>query len=362
MKKVIKLLTIMIIAMLILGTSANAATVSMKTSSKTVTVNQTVSITVSFGEKLSAAQFKLNYDKNKFDYISCSTGDFGTGTNIWAYLSWTDTADMGSVTFKFKAKETGTGKFSISGVVPKNANISSSSVTVKVEEASKPSTNSGSNSNSGSSSTSKPSSNTNNNKKPTSTTNKDKNTSSASTEPVNENTEPVNEESVVLEKTELNNLKNILAERDSENYTEESWNALQEVIKSAENATTQEEYEALKDKLVLDNLEVATFEKTELHKVLIDLIGKSKNDYTEESWNELQEAIEEANNADNKNEYEKVKSKLTVSGLILKDQNFIEWLFDDSCGHNMAIIGLIVSTSVFLLTTIALAVAYAKKD
>lgn len=115
-------------------------------------------------------------------------------------------------------------------------------------------------------------------------------------------------------------------------YTEESWKALQEAIAKAEAATTNEEYNQVKESLNTDSLVIASFDKDELFNMLIELIGKAQKDYTEESWQELQEAIATAQNAELKSEYDAVKDKLTIDTLVEKARlgdifaNFIQGL------------------------------------
>lgn len=317
-RNITTILFIILLTTIILCGSVNAAS-SIRASKSSITVGNTVSVTVSFGQKESAAQFKLNYDKSKFDYVSCSAGSFGTATNSFVYINYEDVADLGSVTLTFRAKETGTGVFSISGVVlsSDNSSISTGSTSVKIE-AKSTSTGSNSNTNTG-------------NKRPTSNNNSNKNQNTTSEK---------NNEPEVIEKLELNTIKQELEGKIETDYTEESWKALQEAIASAENAQKSEDYEAIKEKLSIDTLVKVSFEKEELDKVLRDLIGKVRTDYTEESWNELQEAIKTADNVELKSEYDAIKDKLTINTLILDEKTFVEGLINSPCGHGEIIIAL----------------------
>lgn len=343
MRNTITIIIVMLLVTVMLCGNVNAAT-SIRASKSSVTVGSTVSITVSFGQKESSAQFRLNYDSSKFDYVSCSAGSFGTGTNTFVYVNYEDVADLGSVTLTFKSKEIGTGTFSISGVVlsSDNSSISTGSTSVKVEKAA--TTSSGS-----SSSTSKPSTNTS--KKPTTSSSNSSNSNKNQNNTTVEETEPE-----VVVKLELNRIKQELEGKVETDYTEESWRTLQEAMVIAENATTNASYDEIKGKLSLDTLEKVTFETTELDKVLRDLIGKVQTDYTAESWNSLQEAINAADNAKLKSEYEAVKDKLTINTLILDERTYIEDLLNGPCEHGKIIISLAAVILVLLIIIIILLV------
>ena len=72
LKNAITVFIIMMLVIVAIGGNVDAA--GMKASKSSVTVGQNVTVTVSFGEKVSAAQFKLGYDTGKFQYVSCSAG------------------------------------------------------------------------------------------------------------------------------------------------------------------------------------------------------------------------------------------------------------------------------------------------
>lgn len=136
----------------------------------------------------------------------------------------------------------------------------------------------------------------------------------------------------IVVKTELDAIKLELENKIETDYTEESWKALQDAIARAEAATTNEEYNQIKESLNIETLVIANFEKEELFNMLIELIGKAQKDYTEESWQELQEAIAIAQKAELKSEYDEVKDKLTINTLVKKVRlgdifaNFIQGL------------------------------------
>lgn len=322
MKKIVTVLTIMLCMIVMLSGTVFAGAVSIKASKSSVKVGQTVSVTVSFGGKVSAAQFKLSYDKSKFDYVSCSAGTFGTGTNTYVYVNYEDVEDLASVTLTFKAKATGSGDFSISGVVLSgSSSISNSKTTVKINAAS-------------------------------TTTKK---TTTKKTSSSNKNTTVSNpEEPVQINKPELEEVKNLLADLNEIDYTEESWKALQEAIAAAEGAGTEEAYNEIKEKLTIDSLVKQPFDKEELNRVLRDLIGKVESDYTEDSWKELQDAIEMADEAELKSEYDAIKTKLSINTLVLNPKTFLEEIMEDSCGHLKIMMGMAAAILILLIIIIIL--------
>lgn len=159
-----------------------------------------------------------------------------------------DVAELGSVTFTFKAKATGSGAFSISGVVlSTNATISNGSTSITVEAAK---------------------SNNNSNKKPT--------TNNKPTTNKNENKDEEQKEPEIVLKTELEALMLEIQGLVQTDYTADSWNTLQGVIANAQNATTQADYDAVKEGLKLDGLVPVEFSKDELNKVLRELIREGR--------------------------------------------------------------------------------------
>ena len=260
---------------------------------------------------MDAAQFKLTYDSSRFEFKSVSAGEYDASTNMFVYLSYSGQKDRGSITFTFKAKSTGTGTFNISEPVLSSSSsaIGTRAVSVTVVQAS----NSGTTKPNTGTTKPKPNKNTNTNQNPD---------TNAVQEP----------EPEVIIKTELEQVLVAINELVQTDYTPESWSELQGAIEKAQNANTNAEYDEIKGKLTVDNLVVADFEKNELMNMLIELMGKSQKDYTEESWKQLQSAIVEAQNAKLKSEYDKVKDKLKVDTLAKKEgvkefiENFIQGL------------------------------------
>ena len=67
-KKAMAILLVLCLSIVILSSSVNAASTTIRASSSKVNNGKTVSVTVSFGENVSAAQFALNFDESKFRY------------------------------------------------------------------------------------------------------------------------------------------------------------------------------------------------------------------------------------------------------------------------------------------------------
>lgn len=327
MKKVIGMLLTVLAIVTLYTTYVNAGNVTIKTANSNVTIGQEVSVIVSFGEKVSIAQFKLSYDKSKLNYEICSIGEFGTNTNTYVYVNSQDENAVDSVTLKFKAKAAGSATFAISGVVLSgDASISNATAKVVIKNA-----------NSGTTSVSKPTVT-----KPTSSNEPEE---PKELEEPGENQEE-NPTLEVIEKEELNDIKSIWVGLYKDDYTEESWNKLQDIILNAQNATTLEEYEAVKDELDINSLKKVSFDKKELKKVLVDLLDKSKADYTEESWNGLKELIKKADATDLKSEYDAIKDKLTVNELVLVEHYTFERFLED---NKITIMVVLLSINVILI-------------
>ncbi|MCI8397305.1 MAG: hypothetical protein HFJ52_06780 [Clostridia bacterium] len=333
LKNTLTILIVFCLSILILGGNVQAATASISAASK-VAVGDKVSVTVTFSQKVSSADFRLNYDTSKFEYVSVSKGGYGTGTKRYTYLNYEDVEDLGSVTFSFKAKATGTGAFKISNLVlsTDTASIGRSEVSVTVEKA-------------------KPT-NTKPNKKPTTNNNNNNN---------NKNEEEKPEE---IDKSALEAVKAELALKVQSDYTEDSWKALQEAISKAEGATKNSEYDEVKDKLNIEGLVPVDFEKDELFNLLIELMGKSQKDFTEESWQELQTAIETAQTSKLKSEYDEVKDKLTINTLVEQEpeeeKNFFEDILETLKSKDPLLLVLMAGVIVLTILVLILLVLYGK--
>lgn len=218
MNKVIKfiIMFILILAIVLIGGEVKAASVGISASTSKVDIGDTVKVTVSFGEKVYATEFRLDYDENKFEYVSnsASGGKFGKSTKMFTYAGGDETIQR--VTFTFKSKSMGNSNFSIGNVKVSNTipvkkvtpTITKSNVGVTAQE--KQATTENNNSNSNSSNTN--SSNTNNsntnkgnsNSGTTTSTNKSSSTKT-NNKTTSSNTESTNKEAVEIE----NNVENV---------------------------------------------------------------------------------------------------------------------------------------------------------
>lgn len=112
-----KSLSIILIAILIIGgilaaipSKVYGYSAGMSASSRNVTVDDTVSVTVSLGVGVSAAQFGFSYSSN-LELTGRSIGDLHSGQ-----FGFFGANNVRSVTFTFKAKSAGTATVSASGV------------------------------------------------------------------------------------------------------------------------------------------------------------------------------------------------------------------------------------------------------
>ena len=154
----------------------------------------------------------------------------------------------------------------------------------------------------------------------------------------------------------------MLSGKNKSDYTEESWNALQQVITEAEKITKKEDYEAIKPKLTSESLVPINFEKSELIDLLAELVGKTEENYTEESWEELQSAIETARNTDLKSEYDQVKNKLTLETLKEINEDNEEGTLSKLMGILQEHYILVIASVIGLIIIIILIIVICKKS
>jgi len=119
LKKISMVVVALLAVLLIVGGAVNAATLTLKvaTNKKELKVGEEVIVTVDWEEGMQAADFILNYDKDKVEYVSSSIGDdyltndAANGKVKVVWISLND-KDMTKVSFTFKAKAEGEAKFS----------------------------------------------------------------------------------------------------------------------------------------------------------------------------------------------------------------------------------------------------------
>lgn len=120
MKKFLSIVLIMILMIGMLGEEVNVLyavslnSASMSSSSQSVTEGETVTITVSLGQSVSAAQFILNFDSNKLQYVSkTGKGTYFPSTKRYSYYSEEDKEDLSQVSFTFETKTVGTTQIGV---------------------------------------------------------------------------------------------------------------------------------------------------------------------------------------------------------------------------------------------------------
>ncbi len=178
MKKSLIMTIIIFLLVGVLGGVVNAASARVSASASSVNIGETVRVTISIGEKAKMIEFSINYDKTKFDYVSCSKGKYN---QKFSYVNGEGNADTESITMTFKAKAAGTTNFTISNLKVATAGQkipsypianASASVTAKVKEEPKPTQPTTPSTNNKPSTTTKPTTNKNTNKNNNKNTNK----------------------------------------------------------------------------------------------------------------------------------------------------------------------------------------------
>ncbi len=322
---------IIILSIVFLSSGVNAATVNIRAQNSKVTVDDTVSVTVSFGEKVDTAQFKLNYDTSKFKYVSVSAGTYAQASNRYAYINWDNEADLSSVTFRFKAISTGTGTFNVSKVVLSSnstsigSSVASVTVVAKSNQDNEQGNNPGSSTqtkpgdNSGSSTQTKPG---NNSGSSTQTKPENNSGSSTQTKPGNNSgsstqTKPGNNSGSSTQTKPGNNSGSSTQTKPSSNSgssnKKPSTSSSSNTTKKPSNQNTTDSEKNSNDE---DTDAVETLEKTELDLLKQQLVSKVESDYTLESWTTLKDIISKAENASNEEEYNEIKEQLNLDVLV----------------------------------------------
>lgn len=137
MKKFLSIVLIMILMIGILGEGVNITyavnfnSASISPSSQSVTEGETVTITVSLGQSVSATQFILNFDSNKLQYVSkAGQGTYFPSTKRYSYYSEEDREDLSQVSFTFETKTTGTTQISITNLKVSKGDMLGESISV----------------------------------------------------------------------------------------------------------------------------------------------------------------------------------------------------------------------------------------
>ena len=147
-----------------------------------------MTVTISFGQKVRAAQFTLNYDSSSLEYVSYSCGGSGKSNFIGNKFGYqgADKADISSVKVTFKAKGTATKAVTASNLkiatdIENSASTSKCGISINVKSNSNNTSNGSNNSNNSNNSNSNNNSST---KKPTTTTKKPTTTTTEEPKPV----------------------------------------------------------------------------------------------------------------------------------------------------------------------------------
>ncbi len=109
------------------------------------TVNDNVTVTVSFSKPVTTVSLVFNYDGALLQYAG-NNGSVTTNTGsslVYDYMSLTTLAPISSTSFTFKAKAAGTAKFSISGIVASDAkaekfDATASGLSIQIKEKTQP--------------------------------------------------------------------------------------------------------------------------------------------------------------------------------------------------------------------------------
>lgn len=117
MKKIIISSLIIFAILFLLQINTYAASLTVNTTKSEINLGDSVSVTVSFGQKVTSATVKLSYDSSKFDFesVNAGTSNNTSGKVIVSFYDQTGGSNpISSITFKFKSKSTGIGSFSAS--------------------------------------------------------------------------------------------------------------------------------------------------------------------------------------------------------------------------------------------------------
>ena len=131
-------------------------------------------------------------------------------------------------------------------------------------------------------------------------------------------TTPEQPKPVEINKTALNNIKNQLAGLNKNNYTEESWNAIQNQIAVAEKQTTQEAFDREVAKIDLNSLQVKPIDKAKLNVIKNQLAQLKQNNYTPASWQAIQNQIAVADAQPTQEKFDAEVAKINLNTLQLR--------------------------------------------
>ena len=103
------------------------------------------------------------------------------------------------------------------------------------------------------------------------------------------------ENEITIDRGELDKVLEDVAKLEETDYSDESWNKLQQAIQGTDNLTKQSEIDAKVDE-IRDAITNLTTDRTALDEILKEVAGLTESDYSDDSWNKLQEAIQGTDN------------------------------------------------------------------
>jgi hypothetical protein len=122
----------------------------------------------------------------------------------------------------------------------------------------------------------------------------------------------------VIDMSELDKIKAELAKLVETDYTEESWKAIQDKIAAAEAKTTQEEFDSAVAGIDLDTLVAKPIDTSALDKIKEDMSKLQQSDYTEESWQAILDKIAEAETKDLQSKFDSAVAGISLGNLVPK--------------------------------------------
>ena len=102
-------------------------------------------------------------------------------------------------------------------------------------------------------------------------------------------------ENLTTDRTALDEILKEVAGLTESDYSDDSWNKLQEAIQGTDNLTKQSEIDAKVDE-IREDIENLTTDRTALDAILEEVESLTESDYSDDSWNKLQEAIQGTDN------------------------------------------------------------------
>lgn len=116
MKKVLVILVILVLVFIPVCAYADTLTLDIKTNNKNIEIGNEINVIVSWNKEMQAADFYLNYDSEKLEYLKSNIDDVfinnekDNGVLKTAWFSIDDTTKT-EIQYTFKIKKSGTANF-----------------------------------------------------------------------------------------------------------------------------------------------------------------------------------------------------------------------------------------------------------